>query len=138
MEAFMPNDDFNLLEALKFELQFLEDGGYGRSPQTPWKPTLFFEDSPTCLNFNRWEKPAPCSECLLMQFVPQEHRSGKIPCRHIKLNTAGQTLQSLYECATQLEAEEALESWLRTTINRLEQQRPGAANPGTAAKSVAR
>lgn len=133
----MPNDERNLLEALKFELRFLEDGGYGRLPQTSWKPTLFFEDSPTCLNFNRWEKPAPCTECLLMQFVPQEDRSGKIPCRHIKLNAAGQTIQSLYECATQQEAEEALGTWLRTTINRLEQQRATEANPETAAKSVA-
>ncbi len=27
-----------VLELLRFELQFLEDGGYGRSPHTPTRP----------------------------------------------------------------------------------------------------
>lgn len=132
----MPIDDRDLLEVLKFELRFLEEGGYGRSPHTPRRPQLIFEDSPTCLNFYRWEKSAPCTECLLMQFVPQERRSGKIPCRHIMLNAEGQTIQSLYECATQQEAEETLRSWLRATIDQLEHQRAIAANPESAAQSA--
>jgi hypothetical protein len=35
----MQKDERDLLEVLKFELQFLEDGGYGRSPRTPAKPS---------------------------------------------------------------------------------------------------
>ena len=31
-EAAMANDDRDILDVLKFELQFLEKGGYGRSP----------------------------------------------------------------------------------------------------------
>lgn len=31
----MQKDELDLLEVLKFELQFLEDGGYGRSPRMP-------------------------------------------------------------------------------------------------------
>ena len=32
----MPKDERDLLEVLRFELDFLEQGGYGRSPRTPW------------------------------------------------------------------------------------------------------
>ena len=31
----MQKDERDLLEVLKFELEFLEQGGYGRSPRTP-------------------------------------------------------------------------------------------------------
>ncbi len=133
----MPKDDRDVLEVLKFELRFLEDGGYGASPQTPRRPPLILEDSPTCVNFNRWDEPVPCSDCLLMQFVPQEHRSGKIPCRHIVLNAAGQTLNALCQGGTQLEAEEALGAWLRTTIRRLEQQSATAEISEAEAQSAA-
>jgi hypothetical protein len=119
----MPKDDRDLLEVLKFELEFLKAGGYGRSPRTPWRPQFIFEDSPTCLNFNTSAEPAPCSDCLLMQFVPSERCSEKVPCRHIPLNEAGQTIQALYEQGTQQETEEALESWLSATIQQLEQNR---------------
>ena len=34
-----------LLDKLKLELAFIEDGGYGRSVRTPHKPTSPFQDS---------------------------------------------------------------------------------------------
>lgn len=46
------NDKRDGLDVLKFELAFLEQGGYGRSVRTPWKATSVFQDSPSCLNFN--------------------------------------------------------------------------------------
>src|ERR1700758_303118 len=61
----MSDEKRDVLEVLKFELDFLEQGGYGRSVRTPWKATATFQDSPTCLNFNDAERPHPCSECLL-------------------------------------------------------------------------
>jgi len=45
----MAQDEREMLELLRFELKFLEDGGYGRFPRTPWRPTFVFEDSPTCM-----------------------------------------------------------------------------------------
>ncbi|MGC2323502.1 MAG: hypothetical protein WA463_12815, partial [Terriglobales bacterium] len=66
----MAKDDRDILEVLKFELAFLEQGGYGRSVRTPWKPTSIFQDSITCLNFGEPERVHPCSECLLIDFVP--------------------------------------------------------------------
>jgi hypothetical protein len=121
-------DDRDLLEMLKFELRFLEDGGYGHSPHAARRASLIFEDSLTCMNFNSQEDRTPCSACLLMQFVPSNRASEQIPCRHIPLNAAGQTLASLYESAMQIEIEEALGNWLRATIRRLEQERAAKAS----------
>jgi hypothetical protein len=118
----MPQDNRNLVETLKSELDFLNKGGYGRSPRTPWKPQLIFEDSPTCMNYDSKEDPRPCSECLLMQFVPSEFRGEKVPCRHIALNAEGQSIDSFYQYGTQSELEDSLRYWLEQTIARLEKQ----------------
>jgi hypothetical protein len=118
----MTQDEREVLELLKFELKFLEDGGYGRSPRTPWRPTFVFEDSPTCPNLGDPARPHPCSECLLMKFVPGESQEETFPCRFIPLNKAGQTVDYFYRCGTQLEMEEALAAWLRNQILRIEQQ----------------
>jgi hypothetical protein len=110
-----------MLELLKFELKFVEDGGYGRSPRTPWRPPYILEDSPSCPNLG---DPArhPCAECLLMRFVPRELKDQVSPCRHIPLTDNGETIDYFYRCGTQLEMEEALAGWLRSEITRLEQQ----------------
>ena len=119
----MSDDKRDVLEVLKFELAFLEQGGYGRSVRTPWKATSVFQDSPSCLNFNDPSRPHPCNECLLTDFVPRESRSEGIPCHFIPLNAHGETVDSLERHAHQLEMEEALKTWLRSTIARLERER---------------
>jgi len=48
----MRRDDADILKIFQFELSFLEEGGYGRSPRAPWRASYVFEDSPTCLNFS--------------------------------------------------------------------------------------
>ncbi|MGA9073287.1 MAG: hypothetical protein WB368_04195, partial [Candidatus Sulfotelmatobacter sp.] len=103
----MPTDNRNLLDVLKFELEFLEQGGYGRLPRESWRPRFVFEDSPTCMNFNSKDRE-PCSECLLMQFVPEDARKEQTPCLHIPLSLSGETLENLYRTGTQLEIETAL------------------------------
>lgn len=119
--------DRDLLDLLKFELRFLEDGGYGHSPHAARRASLIFEDSLTCMNFNNQDERQPCSACLLMHFVPASRAAEQIPCRHIPLNSAGQTLASLYASGDQREVEEVLGNWLRETIRRLEQERASAA-----------
>jgi len=121
----MQRDERDLLEVLKFELKFLEDGGYGTLPSARWRPQLIFEDSPTCMNFNSQEE-GPCSDCVLMQLVPPEFRSTEIPCRHIPFDKSGETLDSLYRYGDQGEIEEVFGNWLRTTIQRLEEERAAA------------
>ena len=112
----MQKDERDLLEVLKFELQFLEKGGYGRSPREPWRPRFIFEDSPTCMNYDSKQNPDPCVECVLMHLVPLDIRSEKLPCRHIPLNSSGETLDSLYRYGNEREIEETVENWLRATI----------------------
>jgi hypothetical protein len=119
----MSDDKRDVLEVLKFELAFLEQGGYGRSVRTPWKATSMFQDSPSCLNSNDPARPNPCNECLLTDFVPREAREELIPCHFIPLNQQGETVDSMERHANQLEMEEALKNWLRSTIARLQRER---------------
>jgi len=116
----MPQDERNVLEVLKAELNFVEKGGYGRSPREPWRAQLIFEDSPSCMNYDAKTRPDPCAECILMQFVPPEKQREKVPCRHIPLTPAGESLLELYRGGTQEELEAALADWLRGTIKHLE------------------
>ena len=94
-------DDRDVLEILKFELRFLEEGGYGQSPHAARRVSLVFEDSLTCMNFNSQDR-TPCNACLLMKFVP----SGRV----------------------NVQIEEAVGNWLRATIHRLEQERGSASS----------
>jgi hypothetical protein len=119
----MAQDDRDLLEVLKFELSFLEHGGYGRSVRTPWKPTSMFEDSLTCLNFGDPSRTHPCNQCLLYDFVPENSRNENVPCHHIPINQKGDTLATLDQGYNQIELEESLRSWLRNMIARLEGER---------------
>jgi hypothetical protein len=112
----MSNENRELLEKLKFELAFIEDGGYGRSVRTPHKPTSPFQDSLTCLNFGDPLRAHPCAECQLMQYVPESHKSEDVPCHHIPLDRESRTVSTL----DANEAETALKLWLHREINRLE------------------
>lgn len=125
-----------VLEVLRFELKFLEDGGYGRSPRTPWRATNIFEDSPTCLNFGDPSHPHPCNECFLMEFVPEKKQGERVPCHFIPLTAKGETVDDFYRWGTQIEVEEALKNWLRKEIKRIEaleaeQQTPKSLTPQT-------
>ena len=117
------SDQRDILDVLKFELDFLEQGGYGRSVRTPWKPTSLFQDSPTCINFNHQGPHEDCSECLLSKFVPSGFEEEDVPCHHIPLNEHGQTIHSMDRQQHREETEDALRSWLRATIARLEAER---------------
>jgi len=119
----MAKDDRDILEVLKFELAFLEQGGYGRSVRTPWKPTSIFQDSISCLNFGEPERVHPCSECLLIDFVPPNEREAEVPCHHIPLNPQGETVDKVNRYDNQQELEEKVKEWLRAAIQRIEAQR---------------
>lgn len=125
----MSNDDRNLLDVLKRELVFLEQGGYRQAPNSPWRPQFIFEDSPTCLNHNRNGNLRPCTECPLMCFVPPDCRAEPIPCRHITLNVKGFTIDTYYRLGTHQELETAVASWLHKAIKQLEQERDPGLSP---------
>jgi hypothetical protein len=128
----MTQDDRDILEVLKFELSFLEDGGYGRSPHAPWRAPAIFEDSPICPNFCDPARPHPCESCLLEQFVPEARRSENTPCRFIELTEDGVTVDDLYRTGSQIEMEEALARWLRAQIQKIEAERGLSQKQGVA------
>lgn len=116
----MSQNNRDLLEVLRFELRFLKEGGYIRSPHAPWRAPYIFEDSPTCLNFRDQNRPHPCAECQLSQLVPPEFREHELPCRFIPLDDKGHTVDSLYRTGTQKEMSDVLRDWLGREICRIE------------------
>lgn len=112
----MSDEKCELLKKLKFELAFVEDGGYGRSVRTPHKSTSPFQDSLTCLNFGDPSRAHPCAECVLMQYVPESRKNEEVPCHHIPLDRESRTIATL----DAIDAEEALKLWLHREISRLE------------------
>jgi hypothetical protein len=119
------NLESKLLGVLKRELEFLNGGGYHRPS---WRPQFVFQDSPTCMNRDNPKDPKPCSDCVLMPFVPAESQMSKIPCREIPLNDQGNTIADFYHWGTREELEDDLSVWLETQIRNLESE-------GTAAEA---
>jgi hypothetical protein len=126
----MRSDDAEILKMFQFELRFLEDGGYGRSPRAPWRASYVFEDSPTCLNFDDIARPHACADCRLMEFVPPQFRGETAPCRFIALTEVGETIDHFYQSRTQMELEEALGCWLRKQIERMTKPQANSSTPG--------
>jgi hypothetical protein len=91
--------------------------------RTPWKPTSIFQDSLSCINFNDPERPHPCDECLLTDFVPATGEAQNVPCHHIPLNPDGETVDTMERQCNQGELEDAVKNWLRDTIKRIEADR---------------
>jgi hypothetical protein len=116
----MENNLHIVLNLLKRELAFLDNGGYKRSPQRPWRAPYLFEESPSCPNHFDRTRQTRCQDCWLMEFVPSELHAEEIPCRFVPLTPDGLTVDTLYRCATSAESEEALRSWLRQRIREIE------------------
>ena len=116
----MAADKREILEVLKSELCFIEQGGYGRSIRTPWRPMSIFKHSPSCINFKDPAKQRPCTDCRLTDFVPVKSLREDVPCHHIPLNAHGETIYTMERQYTPIELEEAVLTWLRNTIERLE------------------
>ena len=119
----MTQDDRNILEVLYEELDFIEKGGYGRSVRTPWQPTSIFQDSLSCLNYGYPYRAHPCSECKLIDFVPEVDRAKVIPCHYIPLDETGATIEELEAGENQQQMEERVKEWLRARITQLERER---------------
>jgi hypothetical protein len=119
----MSNDERDILELLKEELDFIEKGGYGRSVRTPWKPKSAFQDSLTCINYGYPYRAHPCNECHLLDFVSPENKVAEVPCHHIPLNAAGETIEDLELLDDDSKIERKVRDWLRARIKEIEEQR---------------
>jgi hypothetical protein len=118
----MAKDDRAILDLLKDELAFIEQGGYGRSVRTPWLPKSAFQDSLTCINYCDPAQTRPCNECHLIDFVANEHHSEQVPCHFIALNDAGETIEDLEAQGNQAKLEATLKQWMRTKIKQIEDE----------------
>lgn len=119
----MSNDDRDILELLKEELDFIEKGGYGRSVRTPWKPKSAFQDSLTCVNYGYPYRAHPCNECHLLDFVSPEHHGKEVPCHYIPLNDDGETIEDMEAEGNQAKLERKVKGWLCARIKEIEKER---------------
>jgi hypothetical protein len=126
----MANDDRDILEVLKEELDFIEKGGYGRSVRTPWKPKSVFQDSLTCINYGYPYRAHPCNECHLLDFVSPEHQGAEVPCHFIPLNDSGETIEDLESGDNEAKLERKVRDWLRARIQEIEEKRATQAIAG--------
>jgi hypothetical protein len=118
-------DKEELLDRLRFELGFIELGGYESSAHELRKELSIFLDSPSCLNYGSSAREHPCLECWLIQFVPPDKQCEAVPCHHIPLNERGETMAEL-AAGGRYRAQEALRRWLRAMIKNLESAPPGS------------
>ncbi len=104
----------SLLEALRFELNFLDRGGYRKSGLWSFAEPSFFEDSPLCPNRAGSQPAIPCSQCVLAKFIPPENSKEPRACQSIPLDELGTTLFTLRQKnAPDAEIDSRLRSWLR-------------------------
>lgn len=121
----MAQDLSEVLQILRFELNYLQQGGFNRDrcllgTESPFLGTI------ACINFGDPLRTHTCRECLLHQFVPTEKQTEELPCHFIPLNSSGDTVAGLLEQNEPVQMVATLEQWLRTTIADLEsQQRAG-------------
>lgn len=126
--AAMTKDGRDILEVLKQELDFIEQGGYGRSVRTPSQPKSTFQDSLACINYADPNHSHPCNECHLLDFVSPEHQGEAVPCHFIPLNETGETIETLETRDNQAKLERDLKDWLRAGIRKIEEERSRPAN----------
>jgi hypothetical protein len=108
-----------LLTALKEQLVFFENGGYGHTFRSGWRPTLLLRDSPLCLNA-MFPGTRSCRECILLNLIPIEKRGCLLPCHQIPIDEAGVTIAKLYDEGTPERLDRTFHDWLCATIRQLE------------------
>jgi hypothetical protein len=116
----MARDMRDPLEVLRFELAFLQSGGYRSEGNRPH----FFYDSVTCWNFGNPGLRKPCRNCLLADFIPELSHNERLACRSIPLDDDGNTIASLERRYNRAEVERAVSSWVGQTVARLERKCP--------------
>ena len=117
----MAQDNRDILEILREELDFIEQGGYGRSVRTPQLPKSIFQDSRACINYADPNHSHPCNECHLLEFVSPEHKDEAVPCHFIPLNEDGETIADLELEGNEPKLERRVKDWLRARIREIEE-----------------
>ena len=113
--------NLDLIRLLEAELDVLEAGGYASPAGQPSKEPQIFDRSLVCINhwFVPGHKPPCHDDCVLLQAVPETHRTAGLPCHFIPLNEAGDTVAKLEAEGDREKLEAEVKGWLRRTISRL-------------------
>ncbi len=115
----MSQDLHDVLQILRYELNYLEQGGYERDRELLGTESPFLGTF-ACINFGDPLRSHACRECLLHQFVPEDKQIEEFPCHYIRLSNSGETIAELIEKNDPQQLVMALQHWLRDTIARLE------------------
>ncbi len=118
----MSQDLRDVLQILRYELNYLEQGGYERDRLSHGTESPFLGNL-SCINFGDPLRSHACRECILHQFVPEDKQTEEFPCHYIRLNASGENIAELIEKKDPDRLVFTLEHWLRTTIARLEATR---------------
>lgn len=126
----MTNNKADLIRLLEAELDLIEAGGYAPPAGHPELTRPLFDRSVSMACINHWEVPgheADCHDnCVLMDAVPEDRKNEKLPCHHIPLNAAGETVSSIESSSGRERAQDEVKRWLRTTIDRLKRESSAA------------
>ncbi len=109
------------LQVLRYQLNFLEQGGLARLVQEKPRPSPF-RDSMSCLNYGDPLRPHACRECILYDFVPEGARTEDVPCHHIPLDDHDRTIASSINEGNLSDLDSVLKDWVKRTIARLEDE----------------
>ncbi len=120
----MSGDPRDVLEILRYQLNFLEQGGYAEQAARGLLSSPF-QDTLACINYGDPLRPHACRECFLFQLVPEGARTEDVPCHHIPLDQAGHTVSDYLQKRDIPGLEAALKSWLRRSIVELEVKNTG-------------
>lgn len=109
----------DVLQVLRFELNYLEQGGFDRDQailgtESPFLGTF------ACINFGDPLRAHSCRDCLLQRFVPEDKQTEELPCHHIPISASGETVAELIEKKNLRRMVVNLEDWLKITIADLE------------------
>jgi hypothetical protein len=115
----MTQNSHDVLQILRFQLNYLEQGGFDRDRALLGTESPF-QGSFACINFNDPLRAHACHQCLLYQFVAEDKKIEEPPCHHIRLSDSGETVAELIERNDPRRMVIALEQWLTTTIAGLE------------------
>lgn len=108
-----------LLQMLRFELNYLEQGGFECDRASMGLESPFLGTA-LCVNFGDPLRRHACRECSLHRFVPEARQHEEFPCHFIPLNPSGDTIASLIAKKQPERLEVVLKRWLRATIAELE------------------
>ena len=118
-----PQDAPKPLEILRSELQLIENSRSKGSPLSTPDGCSLCQASITCLMcYGEPNLTCPLAGCVLLTFVPPEHRSEGVPCHHIPLTAAGEGIEELEGWCTPEELEVFVKIWLRKTIQESEKK----------------